>query len=473
MNRLAVITVLVVSVALQSCGGASGSAPVVSAPPKPNNAPVVKVINATVFEGDAGTLATVEASDPDGDALSYAIDPSGDGLSFSISQTGQISAARGLDFEAPADANRDNVYAVKVRVSDSRAEAVVDASFTIKNRGAIDVPAAIPYPDNTPTAELPVAALRLPGDRWLVRVRSVEGGGIHDFDEFVFRNPKGIGGVNDGWQLLGYTAWIDGRGRPMLYENSAQDRASVVEFAWRLGPLGTPYVSGGAGPDFDYAGFSHGHMRTEATSALGDTRVFTDASNDDLRAAPDFAGQWAKTLTFRYNFMLQTPQGIDAAKLHFTQVFDAGGYTPSQRLDTVAPDVGVNDSYVVMFPMNALDTAKPTGRSALATRRDGAIRYDWLGLDLPEIQFFDSRDPTVMAVIRTLGGAPVRRPDDSLAPFALNTTIRSFIADNQDFPKFYVAGMSSASSSPVAWRLSGTYLTASNFHSRLRPSGPL
>ena len=68
------------------------------------------------------TVTTVTATDADvGDTLTYSIDPaSADAALFNIdSVTGDLAFISAPDFEAPDDANTDNVYEVTVRVSDA------------------------------------------------------------------------------------------------------------------------------------------------------------------------------------------------------------------------------------------------------------------------------------------------------------------------------------------------------------------
>ncbi|HUD90197.1 beta strand repeat-containing protein [Sphingobium sp.] len=62
---------------------------------------------------------TIVASDPDGDPVSYTIVGGADGARFTIdAQTGALSFKTAPDYEAPTDANQDNVYQVTVAASD-------------------------------------------------------------------------------------------------------------------------------------------------------------------------------------------------------------------------------------------------------------------------------------------------------------------------------------------------------------------
>ncbi len=64
-------------------------------------------------------ITTVQASDADGDALTYAISGGADAALFGIdTETGTLAFLAAPDFEAPGDADGDNVYEVVVRASD-------------------------------------------------------------------------------------------------------------------------------------------------------------------------------------------------------------------------------------------------------------------------------------------------------------------------------------------------------------------
>jgi Cadherin domain len=66
-------------------------------------------------------VTDVDATDPDSDPLTYSLAGGADSSDFTINQTsGVLSFTTPPDFEAPGDANTDNVYEVTVAVSDGR-----------------------------------------------------------------------------------------------------------------------------------------------------------------------------------------------------------------------------------------------------------------------------------------------------------------------------------------------------------------
>ena len=84
-----------------------------------NEAPVIiSAASVTVAENTTG-VTTVSATDPEGTARIYTISGGDDAVRFTIDAvTGALSFAAAPDYEAPADADGDNVYRVTVTASD-------------------------------------------------------------------------------------------------------------------------------------------------------------------------------------------------------------------------------------------------------------------------------------------------------------------------------------------------------------------
>jgi hypothetical protein len=107
-----ILGLVAVSAILVACGGGGSSSSA------PNRAPALTDPGAlTVLEG-ATSIATISASDPDTDSLTFTL-PSGDDQAlFSIASSGVLSFLVAPDFETPGDAGSDNVYDISVQVSD-------------------------------------------------------------------------------------------------------------------------------------------------------------------------------------------------------------------------------------------------------------------------------------------------------------------------------------------------------------------
>ncbi|MEL7232467.1 MAG: carboxylesterase family protein, partial [Pseudomonadota bacterium] len=85
-----------------------------------NRAPsfTTATINVSVEENTSDTLATIQASDPDGDALAFSF-TGDDASAFSFdSATGALRLAMSPDFETPSDADSDNVYKAGLQARD-------------------------------------------------------------------------------------------------------------------------------------------------------------------------------------------------------------------------------------------------------------------------------------------------------------------------------------------------------------------
>ncbi len=101
-------------------GGGNNTAPSFTSP-----------ATASVVENTAGTVLTATASDPDGNALTFSIGGGADAGAFQITPAGALSFRTPPDFEAPGDANRNNVYEVTLAVSDGTASATQSVQITV------------------------------------------------------------------------------------------------------------------------------------------------------------------------------------------------------------------------------------------------------------------------------------------------------------------------------------------------------
>ncbi len=109
--------------------------------PAANRAPVFTSAAAvSVDEGNLATGYTATATDADGDALTYTVDGGADQAAFAIDgATGVLTFAAAPDFSAPSDADADNVYEVRLRVSDGTASATLDLAVTILSTNSAPV----------------------------------------------------------------------------------------------------------------------------------------------------------------------------------------------------------------------------------------------------------------------------------------------------------------------------------------------
>jgi VCBS repeat-containing protein len=98
----------------------------------PNGVPNFTSPAAVAVAENTAAVMTVTAVDPDGDALTYAIAGGADAALFTISSlTGSLAFSAAADFEAPTDADANNVYLVSVSASDGTATATQALTITV------------------------------------------------------------------------------------------------------------------------------------------------------------------------------------------------------------------------------------------------------------------------------------------------------------------------------------------------------
>ena len=112
-------------------GGGGGGQPQMNRPPAFTSAATV-----SVPENSTGTIYTATATDPDGNPLTFSLSGGADRTDFSISAAGALSFVATPDFEAPADADGNNIYLVQISVSDGMTSAVLDLAVTVTNGGS-------------------------------------------------------------------------------------------------------------------------------------------------------------------------------------------------------------------------------------------------------------------------------------------------------------------------------------------------
>ncbi len=115
--------------ALASCGGGGDSSA-----PKPNSSPrFTSASSATVAENTSGVVYQATASDVNADSLSYSISGGADAAAFTITAAGGLSFVNNPDFEAPSDANQNNIYDVNISVSDGKSSTTLTVSIAVSN----------------------------------------------------------------------------------------------------------------------------------------------------------------------------------------------------------------------------------------------------------------------------------------------------------------------------------------------------
>ena len=87
----------------------------------------------TTAENDSAVVYTAQASDLDGDALSYSLDGA-DAQHFTLGATsGTLQFDHAPDYETPLDANQDNVYELAISVSDGEYQSSAQLSISVSD----------------------------------------------------------------------------------------------------------------------------------------------------------------------------------------------------------------------------------------------------------------------------------------------------------------------------------------------------
>ena len=104
-----------------------------------NSAPTINntITNISVQENQTSAM-TVNASDPNGDALTYSLTGDDSNL-FSVTNQGVVTFNTSPDFENPSDADTNNVYKITANVSDGSLSASANFEITVTNDTSDDV----------------------------------------------------------------------------------------------------------------------------------------------------------------------------------------------------------------------------------------------------------------------------------------------------------------------------------------------
>jgi len=136
--KISIITVLFITACGGGGGGGGGSSD--GGGYSPNNPPIIdgSTTSFSVLENQTSAF-TVQASDADGDTLTYTVSGGDDASLFNISSTGVVTFISAPDFEIPGDMNADNNYQLAVTVSDGSASDTESFTVTVTNDTSDDV----------------------------------------------------------------------------------------------------------------------------------------------------------------------------------------------------------------------------------------------------------------------------------------------------------------------------------------------
>lgn len=353
MRCLAPVSGLCALLLATGCGGGGGSSDLVNIA---NTAPVFTSSNTiSIVENTVGTVYTAQASDADGNTITFRIAGGADANVVSLNaQTGALSFDSSLDFESPGDANADNVYEISLEARDGLGGvASIDLLIEITN-------------------QIDVVSLRRVG--------------------LGFNQPLGLQALPDG---SGRVLVLEKTGRVRLLNPDTGNTGSVdfIDVSSTISTSGERGLLGLAlSPDYATDGIAYLHV----TNLAGDTEIRRFQSFSGLRDQLDPA-------TSDVILTISQPEGnhnagwigFDAAGYFVFPTGDGGGsgdpsdlaQNPQSLLGKVLRIDVTSDE----FPADDLrDYAIPPGNT-FTDSRDGRPEIFAVGLRNP---FQSSFDPT-------------------------------------------------------------------------------
>lgn len=124
--RFRILNLILAALVIAGCSGGG------AAPPAANGAPVFSSpATISVAENTTSVFYTGSASDPEGAAVTFSLSGGADAARFSITAAGALRFNAAPDFEAPSDANADNVYEVTIRASDGATSSTLTLRVTV------------------------------------------------------------------------------------------------------------------------------------------------------------------------------------------------------------------------------------------------------------------------------------------------------------------------------------------------------
>ena len=118
---------------LASCGGGDGGGGGAGGGPPANQGPRFSSAASASVAENATAAYQATATDANGDALTFSITGGADSARFAITPAGALTFLAPPNFEAPADANGDNVYQVTLAVSDGSLSDTLNLQVTVAN----------------------------------------------------------------------------------------------------------------------------------------------------------------------------------------------------------------------------------------------------------------------------------------------------------------------------------------------------
>ncbi len=131
------VSLPVIGAGAAAAGGATAAISAAGGDDTPNSqnvAPVFTSSSSTLVDENESAAYTATATDADSDPIAYSLAAGGDNDLFDIdANTGAVTFKTPPDFEAPADADSDNIYNITVQASDGKSTATQNVAVTVND----------------------------------------------------------------------------------------------------------------------------------------------------------------------------------------------------------------------------------------------------------------------------------------------------------------------------------------------------
>ena len=350
-------------------GGLSASIDVTIKVTDVNEAPEILVgglaisgsVPAPYEENGTGPVATYRAIGSNAASATWALSGA-DAGDFRISSSGVLSFPRSPNYEAPADADTDNVYQVTVRASDRRYNAML--AVTVRVTDVFEAPFVPSAPNVLPTVGEPTSLD--------VSWRAPSNGGGPDITSYDLQyRISGSGNFIDGPQnVTGTSTTITGLTEDTSYEVQVRATNDEGDSDWSTAGMGSTGTSSNNAPIFPDATLTRSVMEnTEADTNVGgvipaatdadrgDTLTYTMEGTDAASFAFDASTRQIKTLLAL----------VYETKSSYSVTINVSDGTDS---DTVAVTITVIDVNEALTPISG-----PSNTDYAENRTDGVATF--------------------------------------------------------------------------------------------------
>ena len=306
-----------------------------------NEAPTVTG-SATVnyAENSSSAVAAYMAMDPeDDDPITWTVDGT-DAPRFTISSTGLLTLKTSPDFEAPRDANQDNIYEIRVSASDGNLSAELDVIVTVTNVNeapTVTGSADVDYAENSVSSVATYMATDPEEDdpiTWTVEGTDASHFAVNEEGVLSFKVPPDHESPDDADQDNVYEITINASDGNLSAELDVIVTVTNVNEA--------PTVTGSAAAD--YAENSTSSVATyAATDPEEDDPITWTVNGTD---APRFTISSAGVLTFKTAPNFELPRDANQDNVYEIRVSASDGNL-SAELDVIVTVTNVNEAPTV------------------------------------------------------------------------------------------------------------------------------